>query len=81
MRECVYSSVRMGLYDYFRGVVAPPGTRKEDFTLWHKITAGVLSGALGSSIATPIDLMKGQRHTHRTAHTLPHPTHPCLQPS
>ena len=58
MREASYSSIRMGLYDYFRGVVAPPGTRKEDFTLLHKITAGVCSGALGSSLATPIDLMK-----------------------
>jgi Mitochondrial carrier protein len=48
----------MGLYDYFRGVIAPAGTRKEDFTLGHKITAGVCSGALGSSMATPIDLIK-----------------------
>jgi solute carrier family 25 protein 14/30 len=58
MREATYSSVRMGLYDYFRGVVAPAGTRKQDFTLSHKIAAGVMSGALGSSFATPIDLMK-----------------------
>ena len=58
MREASYSSIRMGLYDYFRGVVAPAGTRKEDFTLLHKIAAGVCSGALGSSLATPLDLMK-----------------------
>ena len=58
MREASYSSIRMGLYDYFRGMAAPPGTLKEDFTLIQKVIAGACSGALASSLNSPLDLMK-----------------------
>ena len=58
MREASYSSIRMGLYDYFRALLAPAGTAKSDFTLFHKVTAGACSGALASSLCSPFDLMK-----------------------
>lgn len=58
LREASYSSMRIGLYDYFKGVVAPTGTGKEEFALWQKFVAGCASGMIGSSIATPTDLVK-----------------------
>eukprot|EP01117_Protostelium_nocturnum_P008604 TRINITY_DN3087_c0_g1_i1.p1 TRINITY_DN3087_c0_g1~~TRINITY_DN3087_c0_g1_i1.p1 ORF type:complete len:364 (-),score=76.74 TRINITY_DN3087_c0_g1_i1:13-1104(-) len=58
MREASYSSIRMGLYDFFKGILAPQGTTKEQFSLWQKMGAGVLSGGLGSAIASPTDLIK-----------------------
>ena len=62
----------MGLYDYFRGVVAPAGTRKEEFTLFHKLLAGVCSGALGSSLFTPLDLLKIRFQSYSAANPNPY---------
>ena len=62
----------MGLYDYFRGIVAPPGTRKEDFNLFHKIIAGVCCGALGSSVTTPLDLTKIRFQSYSRANPNPY---------
>jgi hypothetical protein len=33
MREASYSSLRMGLYDVMKGIVAPNAKTKDDFTL------------------------------------------------
>jgi solute carrier family 25 protein 14/30 len=55
MRELSYSSLRMGLYDplkyFFAGETAHPG-------LLASILAGIVSGAIGSAIATPTDVVK-----------------------
>jgi len=57
LREASYSSLRMGLYDAIKILMAPT-TAKDDLTLLHKIAAGCASGAIGSVIATPTDLVK-----------------------
>ncbi len=72
LREGTYSTLRMGLYDvlkdvlhaenprtlhidlYQRNYSPSPGTTP----LWKKILAGATSGALGSGIANPTDLVK-----------------------
>ena len=58
LREASYSSIRMGLYDSIKALIAPKGTGKDDFSFWQKLVAGAGSGALGSFIATPTDLVK-----------------------
>ncbi len=58
MREASYSSLRLGLYDPIKGFFAPAGTEKHEFGLLEKILAGGLSGAIGSAIANPTDLIK-----------------------
>jgi hypothetical protein len=74
MREASYSSLRMGLYDLFKGMLAPEGTQKDDFSLWQKILAGMASGALGSVIATPTDLVKLRFQTYSKHHPNPYPS-------
>jgi len=58
MREASYSSMRTGLYDYFKLLFAPNAKTKDDFLLWQKIAAGASSGVIGASIANPTDLVK-----------------------
>ena len=72
MREASYSSIRMGLYDWFRGMLAPAGTRKEEFTLLHKVAAGACSGALASSLNSPLDLMKIRFQSYSLANPNPY---------
>ena len=50
MREASYSSMRLGLYDVFKGVYAPGVRSKEDFTLTQKILGKNRSDA-GEGIA------------------------------
>lgn len=58
MREASYSSMRMGFYDTVKILIAPKSTSKDEFTLGQKMAAGCISGAMGSVIATPTDLVK-----------------------
>jgi len=58
IRELSYSSLRLGLYDPIKNFLAPNTKDKNDFTLMQKIMAGALSGAIGSSIVNPTDLVK-----------------------
>ena len=58
IRESLYSSMRMGLYDPIKQLLAPNAKDKDDFTLTQKIMAGGLSGAIGSAIVNPTDLVK-----------------------
>ncbi|XP_060069210.1 mitochondrial substrate carrier family protein ucpB-like [Ylistrum balloti] len=56
MREGSYSTIRMGAYEPVKvlfGATDPAHT-----PLWKKICAGALTGAIGSSIAVPTDLVK-----------------------
>jgi hypothetical protein len=55
MREMLYSSVRMGLYDVMKHQLH---AEEGDPGLLKKITAGAVSGAIGSYIANPFDLIK-----------------------
>jgi hypothetical protein len=58
IREATYSSLRLGFYDPIKNLLAPHVKEKNDFTLMQKILAGGISGALGSAIANPTDLVK-----------------------
>lgn len=57
LRELSYSSMRMGLYDPIKKFMAP-NAGKDDFTLAQKIAAGATSGAIGSALVNPTDLVK-----------------------
>jgi len=59
IREFSYSSIRMGLYDPVKKLVAGPKAKvKDDITLIQKIIAGALCGAMGSALVTPTDVVK-----------------------
>lgn len=58
MREMSYSSIRMGLYDECKEILAGAGDDKFTFPLWKKIVAGGFSGCIGAAIANPTDLLK-----------------------
>jgi len=77
LREASYSSLRMGLYDQCKALVAPNAKDKDEFTLLQKIAAGMLSGAIGASIANPTDLIKirFQRATPENPHGYKHTAH------
>ncbi|KAI0210399.1 Mitochondrial substrate carrier family protein ucpB [Lamellibrachia satsuma] len=56
LREGSYSTIRLGAYEPFKrlyGATDPAHT-----PLWKKILAGATSGAIGSALATPTDLVK-----------------------
>jgi len=56
MRELSYSTLRMGLYEPVKNALAPNATG--DIGLVKKIAAGMTSGAIGSALANPTDLIK-----------------------
>lgn len=57
-RQCINAGLRVGLYapirDLFTGELAPG----ENPSLLAKIGAGMLSGAIGISVANPTDVVK-----------------------
>jgi hypothetical protein len=57
-RELSYSSARIGLYDPIRGILAPNATSSQDISPLSKFGAALLSGALGSAVCNPCDLIK-----------------------
>jgi hypothetical protein len=57
LREASYSSIRLGLYEPARSIIAP-GKSVTEISLWQKILAGFVSGGVGSAIANPTDLIK-----------------------
>ncbi|CAE7476028.1 ucpB [Symbiodinium pilosum] len=61
LRELSYSGMRMGLYEPVRETLAGLGQQERRQTtspLAVKITAGAITGAVGSIIANPFDLLK-----------------------
>jgi hypothetical protein len=58
IRELTYSSMRMGLYDPVKQILAPNALTKDDYTLAQKIAAGAISGGTGSAFVNPMDLLK-----------------------
>jgi hypothetical protein len=60
LREGSYSTIRMGGYDVMKNQLG--ATDPAHTPLWKKITAGAVSGAVGSAIANPTDLVKVCTH-------------------
>ncbi|KAG0291768.1 hypothetical protein BGZ96_004847 [Linnemannia gamsii] len=62
LRESVYSSIRFGSYDYFKGIYSGMGAAGlrggEETTTLVKLMSGFTSGMIGSAIANPADLIK-----------------------
>lgn len=56
LREMSYSSIRMGLYTPIKKIVVGK-SKKKDIGLTKKVVIGLLTGAIGSAIATPTDLV------------------------
>lgn len=68
LRESVYSSIRLGLYEPFKIMLG--GTDPTNTPLYIKFCAGSMSGAVGSVIGNPADTLKvrmqaweGKRHS------------------
>lgn len=57
-REASYSSLRLGLYDPVKKVYIRHLPHFDETSLLVKIGAGATTGALGSAIANPCDLIK-----------------------
>ena len=55
-RDFMYSGLRMGLYPTVREAIS--GGAKGDASLAEKVAAGAFTGALGSSIANPLDVVR-----------------------
>ncbi|KAF9415907.1 hypothetical protein BGZ94_010357 [Podila epigama] len=64
LREGVYSTIRFGSYDFFKGIYSGVGSaglrRGEETSTLEKLMSGLTSGMLGSTIANPTDLIKGR---------------------
>lgn len=58
VRELAYSSIRLGLYDPAKALFVAPNVAPGDVPLPSKIVAGLLSGGIGSCLATPSDVVK-----------------------
>ena len=60
MREFGYSSFRFGMYPIVKQKlgISAAATKKNDIGLGRKICAGLITGGLGSALATPTDLVK-----------------------
>jgi hypothetical protein len=56
MRESIYSSLRLGLYEPFKRVLGATDPKNTPFYL--KFFAGGMSGFIGSALANPTDLLK-----------------------
>jgi solute carrier family 25 protein 14/30 len=63
MRESVYSTLRLGLYEPIKRNL---GVTKESNMAW-KFLAGSCSGLIGSTIANPFDLMKVRMQASKEA--------------
>ena len=56
MRESIYSSLRLGLYEPFKRMLGATDNKNTPFYL--KFLAGGMSGFIGSALANPTDLLK-----------------------
>lgn len=55
MREGIYSTIRLGAYEPVKGLI---GASEKHAPFWKKLIAGATTGAIGSAIANPTDLVK-----------------------
>lgn len=56
LREGSYSTLRLGLYEPYKRMLGYPD--RHHCPLWVKLLGGLLSGATGSLVSTPMDLVK-----------------------
>lgn len=58
LRDFFYSGLRIGLYPSVRSLYAGNNTAKSDVGIMTKILAGATTGAVGSAIANPFDIVR-----------------------
>lgn len=56
LREGTYSGIRLGLYEPFKYLLGETDPRNTP--LWMKFAAGSMSGAVGSVVGNPFDMLK-----------------------
>jgi len=56
MRESIYSSLRLGMYEPFKRLLGATDPKNTPFYL--KFMAGGMSGFIGAALANPTDLLK-----------------------
>jgi hypothetical protein len=56
LREAIYSSLRLGLYEPFKGLLGE--TDPKHTPMWVRFVAGSMSGFVGSVAGNPTDLLK-----------------------
>ena len=56
LREASYSTIRIGAYEPLKELLGAHNPARTP--LWKKIIAGASSGAIGSAMASPTDLVK-----------------------
>jgi hypothetical protein len=64
LREALYSSTRMGLYEPFKELLAP-GVTPSNTSLTTRIIAGGVAGALGALVSNPTDLVRVRMQVRR----------------
>ncbi|KAG0221669.1 hypothetical protein BGW41_006625 [Actinomortierella wolfii] len=67
LRESIYSTIRFGSYDLFKGLYSGMGAELrggEETSTLVKLGAGLTSGMVGSVIANPTDLIKVRLQAH-----------------
>lgn len=78
LRESIYSTIRFGSYDLFKGIYSGMGSAGlrpgEETSTLVKLLSGLTSGMVGSVIANPTDLIKGRRLQNPTVEQLDHST-------
>jgi hypothetical protein len=72
LRECLYSTIRMGAYEPILNLLNYQHLEYPSPTL--KYLSSLFSGALGAAVATPTDLIKIQFQAARPSHPLPFQT-------
>lgn len=58
MRESIYSSLRLGLYEPFKRLLTKEGEDEKMMPFYKKFAAAGMSGFVGSALANPTDLLK-----------------------
>jgi len=66
LRDASYSGFRLGAYDPVKGLVTSDAERRSGrLPLYKKILSGATTGAIGSALAVPTDLVKIQMQAQR----------------
>lgn len=68
-RQCAYAGLRLMMYEPIRDFFHDVKTQGEQIPLYKKIAAGIVSGAIAITIASPADLVKIRLQSDRTGET------------
>lgn len=55
-RQCVYTTLRVGLYDWIRDHVVGASVKPADMTVWHRAGTGLTAGGIASFMCCPVEV-------------------------